>query len=164
MTDEPTIHPARIRRAEAGDAETLALLNRTIHDLHLEARPDRFKNPEPQSIVDWFGSLLGQANVSIWLAECDGRSAGYVVAIDYERAANHVCLARRFCEIDHLAVTAEFRRRGVARALVSAVVDWAKARSIARIELSAWAFNGDALETYRALGFSPQSIRFELDV
>jgi ribosomal protein S18 acetylase RimI-like enzyme len=53
-----------------------------------------------------------------------------------------------------IAVLAEHRRRGVARAVLSALCDRA-ATDGKPVRLSVWHDNGPALELYRTLGFTP---------
>jgi GNAT superfamily N-acetyltransferase len=104
----------KIRQAVVGDEDTLAGLNRPVHDMHEARRPD-----DP-----------------------------------FRRA-------RRWCEIDQIAVDPAWRRRRVGRSLMQAALDEAHARGYLQVELSSWAFNADAHVMFRRLGVEPRVVTFE---
>ena len=87
---------------------------------------------------------------------------GYLLAIFHEAPENPFARARRWCEIDQVAVDPNRRRRGIARALILNAVSWAKTEGIPQIEAASWSFNDDAHEMFRRLGFVPKTTRFEL--
>jgi RimJ/RimL family protein N-acetyltransferase len=135
--------PVIVRAATASDAAQLATLNAHVHGLHVAARPDFFRDAPRDEVVLWLASLAEGGNSRIWLAEGDGAPVGYVLIFFHERPARPFTHARRWCEIDQVAL-GEARRRG-----------------IRDIELSSWAFNTDARGVFERLGFTPKVIRFE---
>ena len=96
----------------------------------------------------------------IWIAEKAGEPVGYVLAFIHERPENVFCTARRWLDIDQIAVRPDQRRHGVARSLVEAVRHAAEAHGIEEVELTCWTFNSDAQEAFRRLGFTPRIARF----
>jgi GNAT superfamily N-acetyltransferase len=98
----------------------------------------------------------------IWIAEEDGVPVGYLLALLHERAENPFCQARRWCEIDQIAVDDKWRRRGIARTLVQRLCAEVRGRAIRDVEMSAWSFNEAAHYAFRRLGFAPHVIRFGL--
>ena len=151
-----------IRVASPGDGAALAGLFEHVHGLHVAARPDFFRPAPPDEAAAWLASLVDGPSSRIWLAEGEGRPVGYLLAYFHERVGRPFSHPRRWCEIDQIAVVPEQRKRGAARALVQAALDEARYRGIRDIELSSWAFNVEAHETFRRLGFTPKVIRFEL--
>jgi ribosomal protein S18 acetylase RimI-like enzyme len=150
----------RVRQAGAGDAELLADLNRSVQELHVAHRPDYFKTADAIAVAGWFRSKLKDSDVRAWIAEWDGSVVGYALTITYDRPENAFGFARRFCEIDQIAVSPAFRRRGIARALVERVLEDARLRAIADVELTSWCFNTEAQDAFRALGFIGKVVRF----
>ena len=148
-----------VRAAGVGDERTLAELNALVQDLHVTNRPAYFKAAAPDEVAAWFRDLLAKAAGWIWIAERDGNAVGYVLALAQERPENPFCHARRWVEIDQLAVRPGHRRAGVARALVEAVRRAAEASEITEVELTCWDFNGSAREVFRKLGFTPRVSR-----
>jgi len=119
-----------IRAAGAGDERALAVLNGFVQELHVAHRPHEFKAADVAEVSAWFGPLLTKPTVLIRLAQGAGRPVGYVAAFLHDRPENPFAPARRWCEIDQIAVEPAWRRRGVARALIETVLNEARARDI----------------------------------
>src|SRR5262249_42043816 len=149
-----------VRAAILGDEELLAGLNGLVHDPHVANRPEDFKPTRAENVSAWFRSLLQKPTTLIWIAEGDRVPLGYVLALLHERPENPFRPARRWCEIDQIAVDHKWRRRGIARTLIQTVFAEAHARGICDVEVSSWWFNEAAHHAFRRLGFAPQSIRF----
>ena len=151
---------AVIRKASASDAEAVASLNRFVHDAHLAAQPDVFHATDPEELTAWFRNLLEEPDSHAWLAEVDGQPQGYVTAKLVDRPRNALCAARRWFEIDNIAVNPACRRCGVGRALVDAVFSEAAAAGVTEFELTSWQFNASAHAFFERCGFSPKRICF----
>jgi len=152
-----------IRRAQAGDGEQLARLNDIVQQLHVDRRPDTF-GPSPRDEVSaWFEARLADPDARVWLAEIEGRPVGYVLALFHTRDASRFTLARRWCEVDQIAVDPTARRRGVARALVAALAREAEATGVAELKAQTWGFNEIARRTFEELGFEVESVRLRRD-
>jgi len=64
-------------------------------------------------------------------------------------------LERRYGKIIDLAVTSEYRRRGVGRALVEQACEWFRGQGVDGIELSVAASHDVGRAFWRSLGFAP---------
>ena len=153
----------RVRQAVVGDEQVLATLNRFVHEMHQARRPDYFKATRLADVAAWFRDLLATPTAAAWIAEEGGAPIGFVLAFFRERPENPFRQARRWCEIDQIAVDPAWRRRGVGLSLMRAALDEARARAMPRLELSSWAFNTDAHAMFRGLGFEPRVVTFERD-
>jgi ribosomal protein S18 acetylase RimI-like enzyme len=80
----------------------------------------------------------------------------------HDRPEGPFTVARRFCEIDQIAVDPARRGQGIARALMLEALARARADGIDEIEASSWSFNESAHAMFRHLGFVPKTVRFEL--
>jgi ribosomal protein S18 acetylase RimI-like enzyme len=150
-----------IRRAAVGDEVLLANLNRFVQQLHLEHRPDHFRTTQSTELAAWYRSRLEQLSTRAWIAERDELPVGYVLAIVHQASENPFVQARRWCEIDQVAVDPGCRRTGIASALIRHAVSEANSEGVA-VEAASWSFNESAQELFRQLGFVPKTIRFEL--
>lgn len=151
----------KVRRAVVGDEQTLAALNRFVHDMHHARRPDYYKATRVDDVAAWFRERLEHPLPAAWIAEEGGAAVGYVLALFFDRPDNPFRQARRWCEIDQIAVDPAWRRRGVGRLLMRAALDEARARGLSDVELSSWAFNTDAHALFRSFGFVPRTVTFE---
>ena len=149
-----------VRRAGEGDARSLAELIAHVHELHVAERPRVFKPLERDVAERWFAETLSKPSTRIWLAEQDGVAQGYVFAFVREAPESIFCYARRWYELDQIAVAPGTRQRGVARALVAAALATARDEGVTEAELATWAFNGRAQTAFQRLGFMPKVIRF----
>jgi GNAT superfamily N-acetyltransferase len=162
LADEAFELSTNIRPAAIGDEALLTGLNGFVQELHLARRPDHFRPTQSAELTTWYRSLLEQPTTRIWIAEEDGVPVGYLLAILHGAPENNFTRARRWCEIDQVAVDPSRRRRGIARALILNAASWAQAEGIPNLETVSWSFNDGAHEVFRRLGFVPKTIRFEL--
>jgi len=151
-----------IRPAVIGDEALLADLNGFVQQFHLASRPDHFRPTRSAELATWYRSLLEKQTTRVWIAEEDGLPVGYLAAILHDARENPFVRARRWCEIDQIAVDPSRRRRGIARSLILSAVSWARAEGIDQIEATSWSFNNAAHEVFQRLGFVPKTTRFEL--
>jgi ribosomal protein S18 acetylase RimI-like enzyme len=151
----------KVRPAGVGDDLALAALNRFVHDMHLARRPDYFKAAGADEAAAWFREQLGKPTTAAWIAEDGGAPIGYVLTFFHEREENAFQRARRWCEIDQIAVDPAWRRRGIGRALMNAALEAARARNVRDVELFSWAFNTEAHEMFQRFGFEPRVVAFE---
>jgi ribosomal protein S18 acetylase RimI-like enzyme len=149
-----------VREAQEWDIDFLVEMNRIVHDLHVAAVPAYFRHPEPGAIAELFRSKLRHPDVRVWIASVGEVPAGYAVSVFRERLENAICLARRFYELDEIAVSPAHRQMGVARALAERVLADACAQGVRDVELTAWSFNSVAHAAFESLGFRPMTVRF----
>jgi ribosomal protein S18 acetylase RimI-like enzyme len=150
-----------VREAQERDVDLLVDMNRIVHDLHVAAVPAYFRHPEPGAVAELFRSKLRRPEVRVWIASIGEVPVGYAVSVCRERLESAICLARRFHELDEIAVSPAHRQSGVARALVERVLADARAQGVRDVELTAWSFNSDAQAAFEALGFRPMTVRFQ---
>jgi len=115
------------------------------HDLSgfVEIERQSFSDPWSRS------SFLVLLNDCCWTAESDGQVVGYLIG----RTAGDEA------EVLNLAVRAEWRRRGVATALLGAAADRFRTRGAENVYLEVRAANSDAQAFYRKMGFAEQGRR-----
>ena len=61
---------------------------------------------------------------------------------------------RRKDKKDEFGVDQDFRRRGIASAMIEFIRDYAKVQGFKKLELNMWEFNRGALAFYEAAGFT----------
>ncbi len=99
--------------------------------------------------VSFFRQELQVACARSILAEADGKIIGYVL----------FWLLPGAIDIHNIAVHVDYRRRGIARLLLSKVVGEARSQSITRVLLEVRRSNLPAQRLYEAMGFSTMGIR-----
>ncbi len=151
----------KIRAATILDVDALVSLNAHVHSIHVEALPLLFRNQPPVDEVAVAFRKMIEDPTAFWLLAEETTACGYLYAQFHERPENWFRAAFQVCNISHISVHPDARRKGVARQLVAAVVAEAERRDFTRIELDVWSFNQDARKVFRRLGFQVFNERME---
>ncbi len=158
--EPPATVPAAavIRRARPEDYEGLCALMQEVNDLHCQHQPQIFQTPagaiwEKETVLN----RLQNDQVAVFVAEAEGRLAGFVYVLVRESQPIPVLAPRRYAVVDSLSVSAAARRRGVGRRLMEAAHAWAEAQGVASVELSVYEFNESAQALYHDLGYTTVS-------
>jgi GNAT superfamily N-acetyltransferase len=89
-----------------------------------------------------------------WLAEYQGRTAGYLLAARMEAEAHQV--GGPWANLEELFVLGELRGMGIGERLCAALRDWASRQGIRHLVVTVSADNQKGLAFYRRNGFLPQ--------
>jgi GNAT superfamily N-acetyltransferase len=144
--------PPLIRQAMLQDVHTLAEIDRRI----VEDGRGVLRSEDQSSDVAWYSRRISEAlahpDASVLLV---AEYAGEVVA---EGSARRMGVA--FCQ--HVAsvalqVAPSAQRRGIGRAVMSALLDWASAKGCARVQLDVVSDNQRAMDLYTSLHFAMES-------
>ena len=92
--------------------------------------------------------LLSDASQKILVAQCDGETAGYIHAADYL-----LLYAPKFKNIMGIAVSSAHRRKGIGKALLTAVEVWARETGAVGVRLVSGGSRTEAHAFYRACGY-----------
>lgn len=152
---------AHIRPLEIRDFQQVKALEEQVFALHRQARPDYFRNIQNSYAEDEFKALLAAPCPIAWAAEQDGRIVGLCLGQIERTPESPICKSRRIAFIEDLAVAPEYRRRGIAAALMNTARTQARESGAESMELHVWGFNREALALYEKLGFHTQYIRME---
>jgi GNAT superfamily N-acetyltransferase len=133
-----------IRRLTPGDADTIATIAQEGPDFDLAGRSESEVPLSPERAAEY----LADPNVLHWVAEDDGRVVGEVLC-HYLRLPSG---AGRELLLYSIGVREAYRRRGIGRALMEVVLDWARQADIPEIWLLA--DNPGAEEFYVACGYA----------
>jgi ribosomal protein S18 acetylase RimI-like enzyme len=155
---QATRPPVRIRPAVRRDYDQICELYEELDAFHRQARPDLFDRPSspPRDKATIFG-LIADSSSEILVAQdtMSERILGFAVLMIRDLPPSTVCYARRFVEIDKLAVRLEARGGGIGRALVTEAFAWAEDRKIRHLEVAVNDFNTGAIALYQSSGFDP---------
>ena len=106
-------------------------------------------------------SNLDKGREKVFVAEVNGIVAGYIHAEKYQ-----TLYFEPMINILGLAVSSEFRRRGIGKMLLKRAERWANEVGIHKIRLNSGASRKEAHSFYRAMGYSNEKgqIRFIKDI
>ena len=151
----------QIRPATADDVLILVQLNDTVQGLHIEFDPVRYKPLEQDRAdrITWFMEHINSPLSQIFIAEVAGKAVGYVLCVQVIKPESPFTTASHILEIDQLSVEPDWRRRGIASALMQQAEQFAVERGITRLTLTVAAFNTEAVAFYEAVGYQPATVR-----
>ena len=145
----------RIRKIEERDFDAVHLLFEQVHALHVENRPDVYRNTDP------LPRALTNESAACLVAEEEGVAVGLCVLLLRAPSANPVMLPVRIAFIEDICVHRDFRRRGIGKALLEAAREAARSHGAETLMLQVWAFNEAALRFYEAAGMRVRSLNME---
>jgi len=92
-----------------------------------------------------YSTYISNPDKIVYFADTDGQLAGQINVVKHWNA---------FAWIDDFAVDVRFRRRGIGRAMMQKVVDWAKEKNLPGIMLETQDVNVPACRFYENFGFT----------
>lgn len=143
----------RCRPATAGD---LPVLNRFQRDIiRTEAPFIKGRKHDDYSYYD-LGALLESSHAEVVVAEIDNTvvGSGYV----QQRASRHYYRNPHHGYVGFMYTLPGYRGRGVARAVLNTLGQWAKAHGMDELRLDVFSDNDTAISAYTAAGFAPTMV------
>lgn len=121
--------------------------------LHARIEPDIFC-PIQAYDFDHYCALVDSDNSAIFIAEeTDGEVLGALVALVGEWPELDIFKGGRYVVVQELSVTESAKRKGIGKALMATVEEWATVKGIDILHLSVCDRNRDAIAFYKALGY-----------
>jgi GNAT superfamily N-acetyltransferase len=151
--------PVNCRIARAEDLPSLCALGAEVSRFHHAALPNVFARPDDpeRDATIWAQAIEEPDSVAI-VAERGTQVVGVATATLADEDAS-VFQARRYCCLGVMGVVPAERGRGVGRALMAAVEQWAREHAAAEVHLDVWSFNETAIRLYAELGYAPRTQR-----
>ena len=142
-----------VRRARENELERVNELRMQVNALHVAGKPEVFKPGFPEELRNYIYAIHKDPEQFITVAVKDGTICGFAVLHHINRPENPFMKERDFLDIDEFCVDENFRRQGVASAMIRFILDFVKEKGFKRLELNMWEFNRGALAFYEAAGF-----------
>ena len=142
------------RFAEYPDLERVNELRIQVNAIHVEGKPEVFKPGFPDELRAYVYEIFRDPAKRVAVCETDGVITAFAVLSHIVKPETPYTFGRDFLDIDEFCVDAGYRRRGIAKELVSFIRDYAVSEGFTRLELNMWEFNTDALAFYESVGFT----------
>lgn len=150
-----------IREAKQTDFESFKNLQKQIHDMHVQERPDIYR--EHHLELEAFEQLLAEKKV--YLVENDTLVLAYAI-IRLEESQDDVRknkVHRKVVVIDEICVDDDYRSQEIGNFLFGKAILFAKEQGATGIELGVWEFNQSAIHFYESLGMTTKTRKMELN-
>jgi ribosomal protein S18 acetylase RimI-like enzyme len=152
----------KVRRAEAKDIQEILKLNKKLFDFE-QAFGKQYNMDWTYSQVGktYFDKRISDKNGICLVAEEEKKIIGYLMSyVGKYPYRTDIWMA----EIENMFVEESYRRKGVGRALVKALLKTLKERKVRRMKVEARCPNEQALQFYKAVGFSDFNLILEREV
>jgi GNAT superfamily N-acetyltransferase len=155
---------ANIRCATLADAHLLAGLNKDIQQIHADAYPYLFKQPDNFAEIkaDFETRILSDVDGFVLIIEAEQQAVGYIYARVVTRPENAYIHEQKLMLVDVISVKPAYQNKGYGQKLMNAVRDEALARGIRRVVLDTYEFNSNAQQFYARMGFERIKIQMTL--
>ena len=150
-----------IRFAQDRDIPGMIDLLQQVGEVHHQIRPDLFRAGAQKYNEADLAELLQDPERPIFIAEIDGKVAGYCFCIFQITEGNPVLCDRKVLYIDDLCVDEAIRGRGIATKLYEHTLAFAREQGCQAVTLNVW-YGNDALKFYEKCGMKPQKIGMEM--
>jgi GNAT superfamily N-acetyltransferase len=101
---------------------------------------------------EYFAAAVPNESYRGWLAECDGKVVGGAGVVISAWPGNPGSTLAKRAMILNMYVERDYRRRGIARALMETVIAWCRAEGFSAVGLHA---SDEARPLYESMGFEP---------
>ena len=149
-----------IRFAETRDIPGMIDLLQQVGQVHHQIRPDLFRDGAQKDDEPALEALLLDKTRPIFIADTDGKVAGYCFCILQVTEGNPVLCDRKVLYIDDLCVDETIRGHGIATKLYEHTLAFAREQGCDAVTLNVW-YGNDALKFYEKCGMKPQKIGME---
>lgn len=146
-----------IRKLTSKDYEQAEALFHKLHNIHVAALPDMFKERDLIYRKRDFKKLIKSKDKILLCAEEKGR----IIAVSNTKLCTSGMTEMKMAFMDAIYVEEGYRKNGVGKQLFSETERLAKEWGAKRLDLSVWSFNKTALGFYEALGMQIQNYTLE---
>ena len=152
-----------IRRAQPSDCDALLELWKALLDEQeqMEGRFERADDAEERWCND-YEEWLRDDEQRIFVAERKGEVSGYVSACRW--FTSPIYKAARELFIEEMYVRPDARRKGIGRALLASVREWAEEMEIERLRIGVLAQNNDGRAFWEALDAAPLALTLTVEL
>lgn len=147
--------------AVESDRETVNLLARQVHAMHVAWRPDIYEMPEALYPEERFREAVRER--SLYVARLGGVIVGYV-SVKLRSYDWPGMVKRKVMYIDEIAVEESLRNQGIGTAMMEDVHALAEAFGCTDLQLGVYPQNDAAVAFYEKCGFTIRSIEMQKKV
>ena len=146
----------KIRSATPDDLDALFDLNKQINELHHLYAPQAFVAPSEEDRTFLINMLADEERLFL-VAEEGQQVLGFITATITQNETISFLIKDPICRIGTIVVDENQKSKGVGRALMATVEQWARESGAIQVRLEVMEFNRDAQQFYDRLGFVPNS-------
>ncbi|MBE2972993.1 GNAT family N-acetyltransferase [Priestia megaterium] len=135
------------------DADTIAILNQSVHQLHVELYPERFQTYDFQKIHEFFKKVMKDDRFIFLLGEDEGQHVGFAWLEIKQYSETVFKKAYKSIYVHQINMAEPYKNKGFGSSLMKKIYSIAREKEITTIELDYWNDNTIAESFYEKEGF-----------
>lgn len=153
-----------IETAKMENINEIAIIMKEIADIHINARPDIFKEKKVEDLIEYIKESLSSKKEWILVAKDEDVIKGILIC-KLKIIENHPNLKNsKILWIDDLGVKSIYQKQGIGKLLVNKAIELAKLNNCTRVDLNCWKLNENAIKFYKRIGMLEQREILELKI
>ena len=148
----------KIRIATENDLDDICVLSDQINTTHHRNAPNIFSKPDrsERDRVFWLNNIAKENSV-FFVIESDGKVQGFITARITENTEITFLVRKKVCRIGTIVVADTQQRKGLGKAMMQKIEQWALDAGADEIVLEVMQFNSNAQQFYDSIGYANQS-------
>lgn len=143
----------KLKISRTFDADTIAKLNQSVHQLHVELSPERFQTYDFQKIHEFFKKVMENDRFIFLLAEDEGQHVGFAWVEIKQYSETVFKKAYKSIYVHQISIAELHKNKGFGSILMKEIYSIARTQDINTIELDYWSDNTVAESFYEKEGF-----------
>ncbi|TYS16178.1 GNAT family N-acetyltransferase [Rossellomorea vietnamensis] len=152
-----------IREAVKNDYNAVHRIQKQVHDIHTQERPDHYMMADITLDKDYFHELIDGANTKVFLLEEDQPIAYTILTVKYA-ADRPILKPKKVVYMDDFGVDSKCRGKGLGKKFFEKIVEYAKNIEADSLELGVWEFNESAIKFYESMNLKTKIRVMEIDL
>ncbi|MGM0844697.1 MAG: GNAT family N-acetyltransferase [Bacillota bacterium] len=153
-----------VKEAGIEDYTRLKTLHKEVHDLHAEARPDKYRKTEETLDKTYYDELISSPDGRVFIVEDLGEIIAFTIVKKTWPPNWDIKVQDPVVFMMDLGVSDSYKRKGLARLLFEEAIAFTKECGANSLELGVWEFNQSAMEFYEKMGMTTQARKMEIKV
>ena len=150
-----------IRKATLADLSQIKNLYRELFKKAADLQPKYYKEADAG---DYPKETIESENSEIFVSIIDDKATG-LISVHRKKSEPWDCIVQlEFANVAELVVCENYRKQGIATALLNHVKNWAKLQNLHHLQLNALANNSNAINLYENYGFKSANLTYRLKI
>ncbi|MED3934025.1 GNAT family N-acetyltransferase [Priestia megaterium] len=130
------------------DADTIAILNQSVHQLHVELYPQHFQTYDFHQVHEFFKKVMKDDRFIFLLAEDEGQHVGFAWLEIKQYSETVFKKAYESIYVHQINIAEPYKNKGFGSSLMKEIYSIAREKEITTIELDYWNDNTIAESFY----------------
>jgi diamine N-acetyltransferase len=153
----------QMREAKKSDYEVVHAIQRQVHEIHTNERPDHYRMADITLDEEYFNNLIDGENTKVFILEED-QPVAYTILTIRNTDERPILIPRKMVYMDDFGVDSQYRGKGIGRRFFERIVAFAKEIEADSLELGVWEFNESAIKFYESMNLKTKIRRMEIEL